>query len=1405
MSSQHAYQHDKSKGGSPELAIYRSFGKLIYFWRENNGYSQQDIVDALNPLLRSRHKPVLARRMYGRLEKDERYPTFYELEPLYRTFVEQLGIAISDMEREHYLTLARKRLEDKQKRRDALTSKDWEQLADTLASIQQRRNLIHLLERNELPPESNDAPVLPLRRVKALADILRTDTSHLLERDPWVHSVLEALAKEPPKKLIVVQAPMGAGKTHALVLLIQRLQEQQQEQEKYILLPYRFASDETKTAEDHFVEFLSTLLSDLRQTPADETKQLPVEQLMEQALAVIRNLSESGKRLIILLDDVQVLFPSPLEWTLDVQTFFTRFVQEAHQAMILCFTRVWPGWPARNLTALAQFDLPELSSQAGRVIWERSGFDDVASELLEQASIRCGGNPQLIEMWAFHQQARQGSAYTWSKAPQLSGGQLDDQAEAAKNPNTRLIEEFLAQDGLFSSRLDIKARQVLSGGISRHLSHTTVRVLECLALSPLGVPFALLEQDFPDLDLAMDELVRASLLDLHLAAAGRASVVPLAREAQMQMLVADGRKAGIEQRVTDLYEYWLTTLQDFRDDSEQAALIAEMIVRYIRQQQLLKAVELMVTYGWLATMFGHILRIQRVVEENTHNQQKEVDSAWQIGSVLLRYQLDLRAGKKIDELEQYQSYQQLRDLADSQQIQLPPAIEAHLAHHLMLVPMRQGQFLEADRVLGETFKKISSLSTFHPEDRAALLYSLSRLQARWGEAEEKRGNEEEAIRLREACIKTLKECVELWKTCYVGALPLQRKFVDYRLARALNDYAYRLRLSGHLDDAEHSINECLILKRAGAALPKSLATSLSEHSQILKFRGKIREALAQNDQALHILNDLIEQGTNVRADKGMIMVERGDIYVMQGRLTEAEQCFVEGRDLSAEKKARKAFFDQAVARLDWIAAQQQRFGNHYQLDKIWFDRYQALVAFDDIEWLLQGGPFTSDEQHEWQFLVAQKRDEKTKQRMSELLIKSREREFALCREEEREPHLCYPMIPLLEIEDRLKNFHILRQEIAETEANVIVRNLYLDVIDEIICLLQMFQAIAAADTEGFQRLNETLYGRIALPEMRVALQALFAMLERAHGHNLAGPVAKKILLQLKQWHILPVDFAPSSNIVTPQPSRKRMPEGKREFSAPTVQRFFQNLFSEMGVNAIVRIEPARSNTYVDVDMGLLALPDRLFPTEKFRQLLAEEFETHFQRSLSGRNSPLALLGSGLAKYSATDEGLAKIYIEQVNSFVYGKTTINSWPGTLAAGLLSGVVSAPLTFRQLCAFLEQVFLVRQLLTNKYESIDAAIEPARTDAWKRAARTVRGVPDLTVPGICSFKDRIYLQGYLEVGEYLEQGKDIQQLYVGKIGIQHVDAMQELHILRPALPHMQLALDPALQEHLAAFDGV
>src|SRR6266568_6296028 len=88
---------------------------------------------------------------------------------------------------------------------------------------------------------------------------------------------------------------------------------------------------------------------------------------------------------------------------------------------------------------------------------------------------------------------------------------------------------------------------------------------------------------------------------------------------------------------------------------------------------------------------------------------------------------------------------------------------------------------------------------------------------------------------------------------------------------------------------------------------------------------------------------------------------------------------------------------------------------HKQLDKDWIQRYRALVTYDSYWWLTWAGPFTDEEQQEWDQLFRTPVDEAAREQLNILLMQSRERELVAAIAEQREPQLRYPAIEIEEV------------------------------------------------------------------------------------------------------------------------------------------------------------------------------------------------------------------------------------------------------------------------------------------------------------------------------------------------------------------------------------------------------
>ena len=199
----------------------------------------------------------------------------------------------------------------------------------------------------------------------------------------------------------------------------------------------------------------------------------------------------------------------------------------------------------------------------------------------------------------------------------------------------------------------------------------------------------------------------------------------------------------------------------------------------------------------------------------------------------------------------------------------------------------------------------------------------------------------------------------------------------------------------------------------------------------------------------------------------------------------------------------------------------------------------------------------------------------------------------------------------------------------------------------------------------------------------------------------------------------------------------------------------------------------------DIASGLMVSRGRLlvasrwtFPRSRVEALLQHEVGTHLLTYLNGRAQKLQQLSVGLADYDRTQEGLAVL-----------------------AEYLSGGMSRP-RMRWLAG---RVFAVRAMVDGAtfIETFRLLLRYgfAQQTAFSIVARVFRG-GGLT-------KDAVYLGGVMEVLDYLRAGEPLEDLFVGKISLQHVGIVRELRargILTPPPLHPRYLQAPGFQRRMA-----
>jgi tetratricopeptide (TPR) repeat protein len=1369
-----------------------TLGAFLRYLREREQIPQSELVGTFSYFFEEHRIAPLTPDMYRKLEKGKRALQFEELLPLYSALIGN-DFKISAQERNAFIRLARLKIESLQRKRPKLRPEsEWRLLEIQLAQIDRDAKSGRQIGDDEVASVGTNA-----RKKVSL------DTSHIVGRELWLAKALSYLDGASLKKLVVIQGMMGVGKTSGIKLLLQNLLDRE---ECWPVL-YNFSTATDITPTDHLDMFLAAILAELQVSEPEASKTPPLAKRIEQ---VMKHLAETDQRIILLIDDAQVIMDErgqlPREW----QQFFAEYLRLDHQALIYLATRQWPLWTGRERSFVVDGDdaiLPRLDPQAGIRIWQRLGFTDVPEKLLQEATDRCGGNALVIELRAANLQR-----------PRFSfGWQRNKTSQEKKSEHQQLIEQLLTDTHIFGTA-DVEARQLFQQVIGRRLSHDALQILEALAATPMALPFPLLLEINQQAEYAFAELLQASLIDrTTMEQDERAILQPLAREATIHQLQADKRLAETEQQLIHTYTVWLEQ-GTFSSEQEQAMLISELAATHLKQRHFLEAAELLIEYGWLSFAFGHAPRLARLADEimRSSNWHRSIEE--EVGGLLLQHHLLAREiDKDLGSAERKKAYLYLYEVMSTESIRLKPSTTFHLVHHKLRYLITAKQHAEAWSLIDEICKEYKDLQSTQPTTFTDLLDRQAYVLGRWGDHQDALAKKEideasagilrkDAFRLRQEAITVHQQCVELLQQQERFASPIEHSHMRFKRARQLNDLSYYQRTTGDLEAASHSMKECLKLKEAGFVIPSSLAVSYDDYGQLLGQVGNFHEALMYNDRALQIIQQLLDAGQNsTLKEKGMLLINRGKLFLLLGKLDEAKALFLEGIPLvgGTSREVSAATATEGLRTIEsWHKANPRR-----QLDWRWYPRYHQLASYSDIKWLTPAGPFSEEELLEWNSIVQQPEDEDISKRIAAIIAQSRKRELAKSYEEQREPSFHYPLIPQSEVQSKLTDFSLLRVEIEQHEPNVLVRRLYLGTIDERLDELNMIAATGRQDDDAFWFHNQRINSSPSMAEMELAIRQLADTLRRGLQHNETEQLSKHIIQETSHWLIKPMSLE-LSDVPTEQRTEIQytsVDETLTLFSPETVGRFFTDVFRTYQFPWTVKHDLTADHARVSLNLQQLILPGegQWVSLAKIRELLAHEIETHAFRSNAGEKSPLAILSAGLQGFLEIEEGLAIYYTQEVDQQGSRCKPNKSWIGTLATGLASGLISDPFTFRKLLLFLEKVNTIRSLLVEKTLTAAEIQESARRNAQNRCLRTWRGVTHLNQPGIYSAKDSVYLRGYLSVIKALDEEKvAFEQMMVGSVGLHHLDDLTELGITKPAIPHRRLATDSNLGKYISQF---
>jgi len=161
---------------------------------------------------------------------------------------------------------------------------------------------------------------------------------------------------------------------------------------------------------------------------------------------------------------------------------------------------------------------------------------------------------------------------------------------------------------------------------------------------------------------------------------------------------------------------------------------------------------------------------------------------------------------------------------------------------------------------------------------------------------------------------------------------------------------------------------------------------------------------------------------------------------------------------------------------------------------------------------------------------------------------------------------------------------------------------------------------------------------------------------------------------------------------------------------------------------------------------ILVCRERMFSGVDVDRLVVHEIGVHAVRYANGHLQPLRIFGFGFPDFLRTEEGMAT-YFEELTGNLSGEVLRNYAGRVIAVDCLRRGLDFRDCFEELvkCGFVEE------------------------DSWNLSVRAYRG------GGFG--KDHVYLEGYLMVKKFAENGGDFKKLYVGKVGLDDLELVDDL----------------------------
>lgn len=226
--------------------------------------------------------------------------------------------------------------------------------------------------------------------------------------------------------------------------------------------------------------------------------------------------------------------------------------------------------------------------------------------------------------------------------------------------------------------------------------------------------------------------------------------------------------------------------------------------------------------------------------------------------------------------------------------------------------------------------------------------------------------------------------------------------------------------------------------------------------------------------------------------------------------------------------------------------------------------------------------------------------------------------------------------------------------------------------------------------------------------------------------------------------------------------KKTFQEETEDITAEEAKKTFTQVFKDYGLTSwrVEMRDTLVTNCVAGKNNHLFLKKTAKFSAHRLKALVVHEIETHILTAENGKHQPYKLFNRGFADYLSTQEGLA-LY----NVRMQGLET--EFDRMYKASLIR---ATQLAFQ---ASFAELFI---------RLLDMGLPQTR--AFRICLKLKRGLADTSKPGAFT-KDHIYFVGEKQVEQFVQDGGDIKDLYIGKFNLQNLEYIKKI----PGVKHASL----------------